>query len=341
MRKIIPGATLAAGLAAFSLTANAAEKTIDIKGYLQTMYSVPDDNNRTPANKRLTSSFSIKTARIVFSGKAGPDWSYTFMLDGIRQPAIMDAFLDFSREKVLPEPFAFKFRAGQFKVPFSAENLVPDADLETVNRAQAVDALAPGRDYGTKGRDTGASLQLTASPWGRKNLFDATIGGFNGEGANAADKNKHKGFAARAVLNPTGFLSLGGSYYDGNRFSTSTVADRLGADATLKFGGAYLQGEYILGRDGAVRKEGWYAQAGVFILPKVLQTVVKYDVYDPAVKKSNAASSAAEKKTAVTTLVVNWYFSEGLRLQTDYEWKYWTDGGILSNTFNTVLALKF
>lgn len=328
-------------MAAFSLTANAAEKTIDIKGYLQTMYSVPDDNNRTPANKRLISSFSIKTARIVFSGKAGPDWSYTFMLDGIRQPAIMDAYLDFSREKLLPEPFAFKFRAGQFKVPFSAESLVPDADLDTVNRAQAVDALAPGRDYGTKGRDTGASLQVTASPWGRKNLIDATVGGFNGEGANAADKNKHKGFAVRAVLNPAGFLSLGGSYYDGNRFSTSTVADRLGAEAALSFGPASLKGEYILGRDGAVRREGWYAQAGAFLLPKILQAVAKYDVYDPDVKRSNAASSASEVKTAVAALGVNWYFNEGMRLQADYEWKYRTDGGILCNTFNMVLALTF
>lgn len=319
--------------AALAMPAEAAERNIDIKGWLFTAYSVP--SNRT------ASSFSVKTARLAFSGKAGPDWSYYFMLDAIRQPAILDAYLDFSRNDLLPEPFAFKLRAGQFKVPFSLENLVPDADLETVNRSQVVEALVPGRDAGTKGRDTGASLQLTTSPWGRKKLIETNIGMFNGEGANTADKNKHKGLAARAVINPGDYLSFGGSYYDGNRYSTSTVADRLGAEAVLRFGGAYLEGEYILGRDGSIRREGWYVQAGAFVLPKVLQAVVKYDVYDPDVKKSNAASTASEAKTAVTALVLNWHLNEDMRLQTDYEWKYRTDGGIVCGTFNTVLSLAF
>jgi phosphate-selective porin len=263
------------------------------------------------------------------------------MLDATRQPAVLDAYLDFSRDRLLPEPFAFRLRAGQFKVPFSMENLVPDTDMETINRSQVVEALVPGRDTGTKGRDTGSALQITASPWGRKKLIEVTAGLFNGEGANAADKNKHKGFAARAALNPSERFSFGGSYYDGNRFSTSTVQDRLGAEALIRSGTAYLAGEYIIARDGGVRREGWYAQAAFYPLPKVLQAVIKYDIYDPDVKKSNADSTASELKTAVTTLAVNWYFQEGLRLQSDYEWKYRTDGGILCGTFNTMLALSF
>ncbi len=328
--------TLAAAGAALALAAGgawAAGNGPEIKGTLQTIYTVP--------GSRAASSFSVKMARVLFSGAAGPDWSYAVLLDAVRQPALLEAHLDFSRKNLLPEPFGFRFRAGQFRVPFSMESLAPDGELETVNRSQVVDALAPGRDTGTKGRDAGASLQLTASPPDRKRLVEATAGVFNGEGANTADKNKRKGYAARAVLYPAAGVSFGVSYYDGTRYSTSTVTDRAGAEAALAFGGFSLKGEYIRGRDGAVRREGWYAQAGAFVLPKALQAVAKYDIYDPDVKKSEAASSAAEKKTAVSALGVNWYFAEGMRLQADYEWKYRTGGGILCNTFNAVLSLTF
>ena len=118
-------------------SARAEEKKTEVKLYMQEMYSAVSD--KTP------DSFSMRLARIVFSGKPNTDWAYSFQLDASQQPALLDAYLDFSRENVLPKAFAFKFRAGQFKVPFSMEHLAGDSDLDTVNRSQVVNALTPAR----------------------------------------------------------------------------------------------------------------------------------------------------------------------------------------------------
>ncbi len=324
MRKQLPAAAAILFFAAGG--ARAADGRIDIKGYLQTMYSAPSNGT--------ADSFSMRLARLVFSGKPGPDWSYLFQVDALAQTSLLDAYLDYSRDKLLPESFAFKFRAGQFKVPFSLESLSSDSELDTINRSQVVNALSPGRDTGTKGRDIGAALQLTASPWGRNRLVEVTVGQFNGEGANAADKNNYKGLALRAVLNPSKAVSFGVSSYDGNRFSTAAVSDRFGADLALTYGAACLKGEYLRARDAAVKAEGWYAQASVFMRPGVLQAVAKYDVYNPDLKK-------AGDRTAASTAGLNWYFTDGMRLQTNYEWKYRETGGKMLGTFSTVLALTF
>ncbi|HNW44424.1 MAG TPA: porin [Elusimicrobiales bacterium] len=307
-------------------TARAAESKIDIKGYLQTMYSAGSNG--------VADSFSMRLARLVFTGKPNADWSYQFQVDATANPSLLDAYLDFSREKLLPEPFTFKVRAGQFRIPFSLESLSPDSELDTINRAQVVNTLSPGRDLGTKGRDIGAYAQLTAAPWRIKKFIELTAGQFNGEGANAADKNHYKGLALRAVVNPSEHFSFGVSDYEGNRFSTATASNRTGLEAAVYYGPASFKAEYIRGRDTATKKEGWYAQLAVYALPKTLQAVAKYDVYDPDTKLSG-------NRTAVSTAGLNWFFTEGMRLQTNYEWKYWETGGKMCNTFSTVLALTF
>ncbi|MCX5792238.1 MAG: porin [Elusimicrobia bacterium] len=322
-------------------SARAEEKKTEVKLYMQEMYSATSD--KTP------DSFSMRLARIVFSGKPNTDWAYSFQLDASQQPALLDAYLDFSRENVLPKAFAFKLRAGQFKVPFSMEHLAGDSDLDTVNRSQAVNALTPARPD-TKGRDIGASLQLTASPWQIKKLAEITVGQFNGEGANATDKNHRKGLALRGVFNPSAAISFGASYYDGTRFSTATATTRLGTELSLTWGRAYLKGEYVRGKANSLNNvrpanaEGWYAQAAFFVVPKVLQAVAKYDVYDPDIERSSGRDykyASTVKKSAISVVGVNWNFADNMKLQTNYEWKYWVKGGIVSNTFETVLAMTF
>ena len=58
--------------------------------------------------------------------------------------------------------------------------------------------------------------------------------------------------------------------------------------------------------------EGWYVQAAWFALPKTLQAVLKYDVYDPNL-------DAASDRTRTWTAGAN-YFIKGddLKLQLDY-----------------------
>lgn len=325
MKRTITGFALALLLLAAG-GLRAEEKKVDVKGYLQEMYSA---NSNSTAD-----SFSMRLARIVFCGKPSADWSYQFQLDALSSVSLLDAYLDYSREGLLPAPLALKVRAGQFRIPFSMENLAPDSELDTVNRSQAVNNLAPARDLGTKGRDIGAYAQLSASPWGVKRLAELTVGQFNGEGANAADKNNHKGLALRGVIAPSPALSFGASVYEGNRFSTATAHDRTGYELSASYGPAVLKAEYVKGKDSYVSKEGWYGQLSCFVIPKKLMLVGKYDFYDPSLAK-------ARDGAAVTTAGANWYFAEGMRLQANYEWKYWEKGSKMTNTAYAVLALTF
>ncbi len=67
------------------------------------------------------------------------------------------------------------------------------------------------------------------------------------------------------------------------------------------------KGEYIKGKDAAIDKDGWYAQAGYFLIPKKLQGVLKYDFYDPDKKLK-------KNETSVSTYGVNWYFNKWANL---------------------------
>ena len=42
-----------------------------------------------------------------------------------------------------------------------------------------------------------------------------------------------------------------------------------------------IKGEYIEGKDAAIKKAGYYAQSSYFIFPKKFQMLVKYDSFDP------------------------------------------------------------
>ena len=53
-------------------------------------------------------------------------------MDALKIPILLEANIDFSLS-----PNAY-FRIGQFKVPFSQENLTSSSDLDTVNRSQPV-----------------------------------------------------------------------------------------------------------------------------------------------------------------------------------------------------------
>ena len=56
---------------------------------------------------------------------------------------------------------SLKLTAGQFKLSFSLSSLTPDNLEASIERAKVVSSLAPGRDTGTQGRDSGVQLSGT------------------------------------------------------------------------------------------------------------------------------------------------------------------------------------
>ena len=150
------------------------------------------------------------------------------------------------------------------------------SDLDTINRSQAVEKLCPGRDIGALGRDLGITID---GEFSRTKLI---LGVFNGSGLTKADTNSQKDIAGRIVFYPANSFILGLSHYIG-KYSADPKApfakrNRTGIDIVTVHGPFSLKGEYIFASDENKNRHGWYVQGAYYLVPKRIQTVIKYDV---------------------------------------------------------------
>ena len=128
----------------------------------------------------------------------------------------------------LPE---LRFRAGQFKVPFSLEELTSSRHLDFVERS-LINELAPSYDRGVMVH--GSLMQGVASYF---------LGGFNGSGQNTSDNNPDKDVAGRVVLVPfkesNNFwlkgIQVGGNFTWGNQSTRPSAQGRTGARTPNRF----------------------------------------------------------------------------------------------------------
>jgi phosphate-selective porin len=290
--------------------------------YFEAAVCFAEDNNGLPvtANKPIqlsgniifrasavnpgSSGFSINKARLAFSGELIKDISFKFQVETVPTPYLLDAQLDI----VFNEAAAL--RLGQFKVPFSQENIYTDTDLCTIKRSQPVVAMCPGFDTDSLGRDIGITFH------GRLSTLEYTAGVFNGEGINKAATNKPKDLAGRILFTPTDSLSLGASYYDGTQTPISgaptTRKERAGVELTLNRQAFTLNGEFIIARDGALDRQGWYLQAAHFLLPKKLQGVFKVDSY-------NQNKNVPGNRSNLWTIGINWFIAARIKIQANHE----------------------
>jgi len=120
--------------------------------------------------------------------------------------------------------------------------------------------------------------------------------------------------------NNLNFASSGGWLGKGlANFTTSENIDinSYGIDAAFKWNGLFVSGEYLLGEaEGAtsgklLRAQGFYAQAGYFIIPKTLEAAFRYSYLDSDRDKSNDLQ-------VDTQGAVSYYFDgHNLKLQSD------------------------
>jgi phosphate-selective porin len=312
-----------------------AGKPIKLSGYTQLRYQVFQEENKADG-------FDIRRARLDLRGSITDRFEYRAQVDfgGNRGPFLLDATIGYKFQ-----PY-FKLTAGQTKIPFSQENLTSSPKLETINRSQVVEALvARGRDIigNHNGRDIG--VQAGGSIFSRNDtyLFDYALGVFNGTGINTSDLNERKDVTGRVVFHPIGDLSIGGNFYAGEYSLAPAVKgdppmegdrDRIGAEFAYIHDPITVRGEYIAGQDGDTDKEGWYVQGGYFVVPKKVQGVVKYDVFDPDTNESR-------NRTNITTLGLNWYFNKWAFLQADYEIRDEQGEDIDNNVFIGQFTLQF
>jgi phosphate-selective porin len=232
--------------------------TIRLSGYLQA---------RETWQEQIGLASSINRARLGATGAVAPPVTYRLQAEfrtgsvgtGRASVSLTDAYVRFARSR-------WAVQAGQFKTPFASEYLTSLADVETADRAAAVDSLAPKRDIGVMGE------------YAAGKVVTAYAGVFNGEGTNlTTNADSIVLGVVRVALRPVLHLTLGlnGARY----FGDST---RYGVDAAYADEQFVLRGEYLgQSRDlaGAADDTGWYVVGACAVVP-ALQFVSRYEEFE-------------------------------------------------------------
>lgn len=232
-------------------------------------------------------AFHIQRARVTLDGPIAPGFRYHVQA-GFEEGVgllLLDAAIRWRAAS-----FA-TVTVGQFKTPFAREYVIPLTQLETLDRALVVDALAPRRDIGVMGEFA----------LGSDSLAVAIV---NGEGQNAlSNKDSALLVVSRFVAHPAKILAVGAdvAYYGPDSI-------RFGADANLEIDSFALRGLYIAQHRSTIAENdfGWSALAsyrpvhglqvvareedferpGISAALKTLQTVVgaNVDLSGPAIR---------------------------------------------------------
>ncbi len=256
-----------------------AVRKMQLSGYSQIRFQAFDEEKKYDA-------FDIRRARVDLRGNVTPYFSYRVQADLSNNPKLIDGYGEIKLADY------FTVTAGQFKVPFSQENLTSSNKLESIDRSQVVEALvARGKDVigNQNGRDIGIKVSGTILKLNDQPLVEYHIGIFNGSGINVSDTaNSSKDIVGRLIVSPLKGLSFGGGYYNGwdkaikpDVAGESQIRNRFGVELSYVTTRLSIKGEYITGEDGKTSRAGWYVQAGYFITDKKMQVVGKYDTYDP------------------------------------------------------------
>ena len=291
-----------------------AARHIKISGYTQIRYQELDEKGKNDG-------FDIRRARLDFNGNFTPYLSYRLMADFADKPKLLDAYAEIKIKDY------FNITLGQFRVPFSLENLTPVRKLDVIDFSQIVEALVlRSKDVigNQNGRDIGIQLGGTFLKQEDRNIIEYRIGLFNGSGINIPDTaNEAKDIIGRLIISPVKGLSVGSSFYNGWAKAIKPTPDYVGrSQPHNRFGLEFsytatrfsLRGEYIQGLDGNIRKAGWYALAGYYIIPQKLQAIAKYDTFDPD-------RSKGQNMTTNYVVGINYNFNNWSRLQTFYTFR--------------------
>ena len=265
-----------------------ASRFIQFSGYTQLRYVLMEE-------KEKRSGFDIRRARLDVKGSITPFFAYRLQTDFADKPKLLDAYGEIKIADY------FVITAGQFKIPFSMENLASSNKLEMIDRSQVVEALvARGKDVigNQNGRDIGIQIGGGLLKKNGLPVIEYRLGFFNGSGINLADTaNDAKDIVGRVVINPVKGLSFGGGYYGGygkaihtNVDGVSQTRNRLGFEASYVLSRFSAKGEYIFGSDKGTDRSGWYVQAGYFLIPLKLQVLGKYDLFDVNTDTANSTS---------------------------------------------------
>jgi hypothetical protein len=289
MRLAVAATALLVCLLPVTAPAQSAAPAVRWSGYIQARETYRDEVGFTG---------SINRARLTAAGGGAKDFTWRVQGEfrtgnvgtGRASVSLQDAYVRY-------KPGSFGIQAGQFKTPFTREFITSLADIETADRATAVDSLAPKRDIGVMA-DYAFGVVATA-----------TLGVFNGEGQNVtANADSSLLVVGRLTARPVPYVGVGFNVADFGGDST-----RYGVDVAVDYLGALLKAEYLgQRRDGLeLDDKGWYA-LGAYRVRPWLQVVLKQEDF-------RRSAITPDSRNRATTAGANVEFPGGkVRLLVNY-----------------------
>lgn len=316
------------------------------------------------AERTRATGFRIAMVRPALRGAVFRKWITYFMQWEVAttSPGLIDA-------EVSLQPLAeLGLTVGQFLTPFSREFLVPPPQL-------LLPDYAPSNVFFRHNRDPGAMLK--GALFDERLSYWAGV--FNGNGVNrASNDNAQLAYVGRLAVNALGRLGttespalksdatdltfgVNGSWDETEQTASSfdpatgaTTVRKLGSATTAKLGAdaTFHTGPMIVQIEGYARSvaafgatprrlaRGGFVQAGVFVLPRVLELAARGDLVDIDATRSGPLDARVD-------VGLNWYVREQhMKLQLRYAWADSPNGiagqvkGI-SNTVTTQAQLWF
>lgn len=257
-----------------------------------------------PEESPRTTGFDLFDARLGIVGGFGSILEYIVhggleTREGEQEIEFLDVALAVT---FMPE---LHFDVGLYKAPFSQEELLLKPDIKLESRAQAVSAIAPGRQIGAG--LSGSFLE---------ERLEYGVGLFNGNGKSVENDNGSFLYSGRVQFNTVGprsfreefVFQMGGnaafsrdSAVDLSSMGGSPVAveellefrgDRFlwGLDLHSSYRGFFFDAEFLrarlepVGPEGGVDPliaQGGYVQGGYQFLGGFLEGLLRYDTFDP------------------------------------------------------------
>lgn len=289
-----------------------AQERVTITGYGQVGYNYRHQNGGD-----TESSFDLKRANITIKAAITDKWTATFTPE-FKGGKVLELYTDYT---VLP---ALKFKAGQFKTPFSLENKISSSRIELIDGgSRAMKYLVGSTDplymNGCGGRDLG--FMMYGDLYFGLVSYELAI--MNGTGIQVKDNNKDKDIVGRVTLNGGDNLKLSGSFIIGrghalNRdaYSPNGIAvgqnykrNRWSVGADYKSDIVDLRAEYLAGKDYKTKSQGAYLTGLYHITPK-------FDIVG-SVDYFNQNKDLADKAWNFVGGVQYW-FHKKCRLQAQY-----------------------
>ncbi|MBI3450266.1 MAG: hypothetical protein HY049_15295 [Acidobacteria bacterium] len=283
-------------------------------------------------NDGYSQQFAVQRVRLILTGGMYKSWlryelEWEFAnTSGSNDNKVKDAVIQLAKWNL------FTIRMGQFKTPFSLQEITSDTRLQFVDRAITNTKYAPGRDIGfalgglTKDRKLGYSAGMFNGAGESKPQEDQglmyvgrawwdPLGEYRtAESANDAPKKNifHVGVAARTGEVHRGTATAG-------VFENPNNESAYNLELAWRYKRMFATGEYFLMADvqdnpavaPTVRSDGWHAQFGYMITPNNFEVALRYAQIDPD-------EDIVNDRVSEERLALSYYFvGHNLKLQAD------------------------